>query len=496
MAMTIDFSISFSHILKLFSRVSLAVLIQTSDGWADCHDKLPTMSVTGWSEKIFSAPWTDLPLFIREETNNRFDHDQDGWMSPQEQESVACQMSAILSDLAVPGDLVLPHGKLNWLGYLARQETISGYELKVFLGRIGRHWVENLIRSSAMDEAFKADLLTRLEHGRWSVSEAELASQEDLLGVDTSPISTLNKYLTLAYTLSELKLKAGAFFPDELEMVLRLFFEQKNLPWLASVSSDHPEIHALFNQVVMTSLGEPGMYRFYLLQGVPVTLRKGVPPVWYQPADQQTFVLLESDAYSVTSVAVAQMRKILRVECVKRGLFPLPRASSERGDQFVRTRESSISLLAFQEAIQARVNQLSQTFSVPEIAVVLSSQPLKEGSTAYLDRHEKKIWFSLELLQAVAREVGHNDFERHLNFLVIHEFLHWVQSHSADYEGAFRQYNSPGWAHLLFGEEGYRRFYLGQPTERDAQGLASEYVRAATSENSCQNWAVDPSFAQ
>lgn len=447
-------------------------MIPCSFVWASpdwrCDSAVAPLSVDAWATAYLQAGVDSQPLFIRDWLQTSADQNRDGDLSVQEQNDVICAFSRTIRDqIGQTGALVGADGRVDWMGHLGADQVVSAHELRLSLSVIAEAWVTRTLAETPLADVDLAALTTLLRSGRFAISEPEMADQEDLLGADLTRAGQLQKQLGLAYILSELKVKAGDAFPVLLSEYLRVALPLKNFPYVKSVSAKNLELNVGLNQVTITEVGVPGANRYYLLHGTPVRLRAGQKAVWYQPSQQTTFMMTKSSAYPDSSSSVKLLRRKLARLCQK------------SADQF--RLEPALQLPLETSALQARlqslVDELADAFLIDTSKVIVSRDPLEGGATAYLDSQEGTITFSQDLIEAVGREVSTAELNRHVVFLVLQEFLHSVQHGLPDYEMNHRLYNAPRWAFTLFGDVGYREFYLGQPVERDAQALAGDFVK-------------------
>lgn len=454
-------------LLALLFLAPLSAAVAAEPVWT-CGQARAPLSVEDWSRAHLGAGLDKIPLFLNEWVRESADANGDGVVAADEQNRVLCEFARALGrETGAAGALVGPDGRIDWTAHLAGDDVVGGYELRFALSLIAAEWNARLLAATPLTGVDPAAVKALLDSGAWAVSERDMSAQEDLLGRDRTRAGQLQKQLGLAYILSELKAKGGAEFPALLSLYLEIALPQRNMPYLQSVNAANRELTVAFNQVTVTQVGVPGAHRYYLLHGTPVRLRAGQKAVWYQPGQQTTFMLTEAGAYPDSAPAVKLLRRKLARICAK---------SAAAYD----LRAVLASLPLDGEALRARLQEvidgLADDFLVDAPKVVVAER-LENGATAYLDSAAGTISFSRELIDAVAREVPLADRNRHVVYLALQEFLHSVQRGLPDYEMNQRLYNAPHWAHTLFGDVGYREYYLGQPVERDAQDLAGRFVR-------------------
>lgn len=460
----------FGASLILTAAAARAVEATRAADWR-CGTSLPrpSLSIDQFAVAYLGGTSAELPLFLQDWVQQVVDRDRDNQVSASEAETLVCRASRVMMrELEVAGGpLVKADGRLDWEGYHAADQVVSGNELRVELGSFARQWVGDQLRRTG-----HGGLVANLEAAAWTVSARELEEQFDLVGEDHSHAARLSKYLSLAYILSELKVRSGETYSEALGTYVSFGLKNRNFPWIQSVKTSPLEMNLAANQATRSSFTvEDGFYRYYILRGVPVRLRSGQAEVWGQPSEQVNFTLGAKKIYPETSSFQGSLEKKLRRLCQRKDqVWDLH--STENGSRLV-----------LQGRLQALVTELSDSFLVDPLEVVVQQDPLKDSSTAYLSKEDSRIYFSWPLLEDVRQVSSAADYNRHLRFLALQEFIHYLQSQSEAYELNFRLYNNPQHAYLLFGEVGYQDWYLAQPTERDAQGLAGQFVRSL--ENGC-----------
>lgn len=436
------------------------------------------VTVAEWSASYLQSAPGDLPLFLYEWLNESVDADQDQKVSVAEQQQILCRMAGALKlETGRQSSLVLPDGRVDWLGFWAGDAKVSAEEFRFGLSLVAEAWNKKLIAGTLFSLTSFEQIVQFLAEGSFGVSESQIEMQQDLLGRDHSRTGQLQKQLAMAYILSELKSKAKEHWPELASLYFELAMKLKNVPWIQSVNPTKNELTLAVNTVTRTEIGVRGSYRYYVLHAMPVRLRAGEKPVWSQPSGQSTFLLSEKETYGPTDLFVRPLqRKLLRL-CERSGsVFQILQGQ----DSILRSGHAGL-----QQKFQSVVDELADAFLTDAPQVILTDGPLQGGSTAYLDAKTGELSISWDLLSALAAEVSTQDLNRHLVFLILQEFIHSLQVQADVYEMNFRLYNSPQWAYSMFGDVGYRDYYLAQPVERDAQRLAALFVEGL--ENSCKS---------
>jgi hypothetical protein len=462
--------------LALALLLGITSFAQASTETWTCGEAQQDMSLNEWSKLYMQAEPQVLPMFMGDWIIQVADRNHDQVMTADEQNLVMCEFSKMLkAETGADSTLVKPDGHIDWQGYYAGDKTVSQFELRFALSVIAEKWNQKILSEVALVDVDKNSVLEWLKSGVWTISEKDVHSQADMMGVDMTRAGQLDKQLGLAYRLSELKSKAGDQFPALLSLYLQLAEQQKSMPYFLSINSKNQEIMVGVNQVTITEVGVPGSNRYYVMQGTPVKMAVGKKTIWYQPSDQETFLMTRKSAYPDTSKYQQLLRKKLSRLCQSQAAtFEIVKSTDVKKDEL-------------EKQVQNLMNQMADSFLADVPKVVVQETALEMDATAYYESKTGTITLSLGLIQGVAEKASVKDLNRHLVFLVMQEFLHSLQHQIPDYEMNVRMYNAPMWAFVLFGDVGYREYYLGQPMEHDAHLLAGQLAQGL--EDSCQSLA-------